>query len=194
MPIGPWHRTRFGTSYLRTFASATLGSAEQPCLHCKAHDVRVIVGWLAGQAERAPDVGAHHGGQRRALAWMQRELREALEAAPRYLVNPDDLRRITSAAYAFLDLYVGLAEAERARGSTKWNLLRKVHPFIHMIEDMNQDLHNPRFYSGWTDETLMNKVVKMASDSDSRSAICNVLTSWWPTFVLHARELLAASS
>ena len=52
---------------------------------------------------------------------------------------------------------------------------------------MLADRLNPRHYSGWTDESLMYRVVKMATDVDSRTALLNVLVGWWPAFIERAR-------
>jgi hypothetical protein len=42
------------------------------------------------------------------------------------------------------------------------------------------------FFSGWTDETWMNKAVRMVADQDHRAAIPNTLTAWFAGFVERA--------
>jgi hypothetical protein len=163
-----------------TFNSPSASDKRGPELHAKAHDCRVILGWLAVAAETAPDIGTLHGKRRYSLAWCQRDLCQILEAAPRYMVEPH-LSNFTARARMFLDLY--LAFAEEFRGTGRWHCIRKVHTFAHLIDDVGLDKLNPRFYSGWTDETLMHHVVVMSSGKDSRTVSETVLRCWWPMFV-----------
>ena len=175
---------------MRSMTPGTLGVSKlklSPELNCKAHDCRVIVGWIEGECSRASDRNTPHGAHRHALAWSQLQLCLALERAPRYLVHQEDLDNIQKAGGDFVDLYVSLSEKARENGVNRWKLLRKVHTFIHQLEDMLADRLNPRHYSGWTDESLMNRVVKMATDVDSRTALLNVLVGWWPAFIERAR-------
>ena len=95
--------------------------------------------------------------------------------------------KIQKAGGDFVDLYVSVSDKARENGVHRWKLLRKVHTFIHQLEDMLADRLNPRHYSGWTDESLMYRVVKMATDVDSRTALLNVLVGWWPAFIERAR-------
>ena len=99
---------------LRSFTPAVFGSPSDangrgPELHSKAHDCRIMVGWMACECARASDVASAHGRQRHALAWSQQELSLSLEEAPRYLLD-HHLRRMTVAAQEFLELYVALTE------------------------------------------------------------------------------------
>ena len=169
-----------------TFSSPS--DTSHPELACKAHDVRVMIGWLSIEAARAVDVSTDHGKPRAALAWAQEELCLSMEQAPRYLTDDGVRNRILKAGEMFLDLYVDLAERFQAAGIARWHLLRKTHLLIHLLEDCALDLLNPRCYSGWTDESLMHKIVVMASGADSRTAIHNILVGWFPLFVERLRR------
>ena len=61
-----------------------------------------------------------------------------------------------------------------------------------MLEDVQCDLHNPRFFSGWTDETLMRKVVLMATGAYPRIMIYNTLMAWYPMFIERLRDKVTA--
>ena len=134
---------------LSTFTLASLGHPSDtvhPELHCKGHDVRVIIGWLAEECARACDVHTPTGKCRLAVARSQLELCLAVEQAPRYLTNPDHLARIQTAGYNFLDLYTALAERCREADVPRWKLLRKTHLLIHLLEDAGRDLQNVSFF------------------------------------------------
>jgi hypothetical protein len=90
-----------------------------------------------------------------------------------------NLERITKAAQCFSTLYTAFAEECLRLDQCRWHLLRKMHPFIHLFEDIAVDRLNPRHFSGWTDETFMHHVVSMAAGKDTRTAINNVLSGWW---------------
>jgi hypothetical protein len=172
---------------LRSFVPATFNSPSEertPELCCKAHDCRVILGWLCVESEKAADIGTMHGKRRYSLAWCQREISQVLEEAPRYMVEPY-LSRFVLASKQFLDLYVSFCE--EFKDCHRWALLRKVHTFAHLVDDVQLDLLNPRYYSGWTDETLMCKVVQMGAGRDCRTLSETVLRSWWPMFVQQFR-------
>lgn len=178
------------TSNFRSFSTSTVNSPSytpKPPIELvsKAHDCRVILGWLALEAQTASDVHTAHGKRRGALAWSQCRICVVLEAAPRYMIEPH-LSNFTTASTQFLELYTALCES--FQGTNRWNLARKVHTFAHMIDDVRGDLLNPRFYSGWTDETLMHKVVVMTFKRDCRTASETVLRSWWPAFAIKHRE------
>ena len=167
----------------------TLGSpsaTSYPVLHCKAADSRIIVGWLGEECQRAPDVGELYGKRRASLAWYQREFAESMEQSPRYL-NDHQIARITAAGTSFLQCYVSFAEECEATNVCRYKLLRKVHPMMHLLEDMGKDRLNCRFFAGWVDETLMGKVIKMCDAQDSRQAIHNVLCAYWPMYIERAR-------
>ncbi len=119
----------------RTLAGHTLGPAEKEC-------------------SKAPDLNIEDGSLRRALAWAQLEMVLALEEAPRYLVEPH-YSRVNRAGQLFKELYSALGERALASGRNRWRLQRKFHPFMHVLDDMKRDRVKCRFFSGWTDETLM---------------------------------------
>jgi hypothetical protein len=69
---------------LRQFSPAVFNSPSDDRtieLHCKAHDCRVIVGWLASETSRSPDIATGRGRRRTALAWSQHNLCTTLETA-----------------------------------------------------------------------------------------------------------------
>ena len=177
---------------LSTFTPSTVGSPSHPDLGCKAHDVRIMVGWLSKQCLQAADKDTPHGKLRATIAWAQEELCFSIEQAPRYLVDDHARNRVVDAGHKFLDLYVSVSETFKDSGTKQWLLLRKAHPLIHMLEDLQCDLHNPRFFSGWTDETLMHKVVLMATGADPRSMIYNTLMAWYPMFIERLRDKVTA--
>ena len=77
-----------------------------------------------------------------------------MEESPRYL-RSQDVARIREAGFSFLDLYKALSMEAEADGKILYHRLRKIHPIIHMLDDLVEDGLNPRHYSGWTDETFM---------------------------------------
>ncbi len=170
---------------LRSFTLNTFSNpsdTKSPELVCKAHDCRIIVGWLADECIKTTDINTMHGKRRCALAWWQRELCEALEESPRYLIDPY-LQRVLAAGHEYLTLYLAFTEEFRDSTPRVWKCLRKLHPLVHLFEDMELDKLNCRFYSGWTDESLMCRVVSMMKGQNPRTASMNVLVSWWPAFV-----------
>jgi hypothetical protein len=60
-----------------SFTCANLGNPQKPGkypeLHCKAHDVRMCVSWLADETQRSTDIGYDYGKRRSALAWSQQD-------------------------------------------------------------------------------------------------------------------------
>ena len=132
---------------------------------------------------QAPDIGELAGKRRAALVWRQREFLQTIEHAPRYL-DDDSIEKIKRAGNDYLERYVSYAKDQ----STAWKLVRKVHTLAHLLEDMaTGDRLNCKFFSGWTDETLMGKVITMVEDQDPRQALVNVLTAYWPMYVERAR-------
>ena len=182
-----WSLTSYCRRYklklcLRQFTPHTFSSPDSPELNSKAHDCRIMVGWLAKECLTSPDVHSAAGKRRLAIAYWQRELAESMEQAPRYLFG-QFLDRVSRAGDEFLTLYVSFCLEFKAAEPPRWKALRKLHPFVHMMEDLALDRLNPRFFAGWTDESLMGKVVHMAYGQNMRSAPLNVLTAWWPMFV-----------
>ena len=180
---------RHGLSlFKRRFSVETFGKpsdTNHPELASKAHDCRVMVSWIEGQTKLAADRDTDHGTMRYGLAWSQLEVCKALEESPRYL-EQRHLTRILQAMDTVAKLYVALHEAAAERGEKRWKLIRKIHPWMHLMQDMEKDMMNCRCYSCWTDESMMNLVVRMVRDQDNRGAISNVFTAWWPSFVERA--------
>ena len=54
-----------------------------PELHSKAHDCRLILGWLPDECAKAADKDTDHGKLRMSVAFWLREFVEALEQSPR---------------------------------------------------------------------------------------------------------------
>ena len=98
---------------LPTFTPSTVGSPSHPDLGCKAHDVRIMVGWLSKQCLQAADKDTPHGKLRATIAWAQEELCFSIEQAPRYLVDDHARNRVVDAGHKFLDLYVSVSEPSR---------------------------------------------------------------------------------
>ena len=152
------------------------------CIMFASHS-KATLGWLAKETQTAPDMHLQAGQRRAALAWKQSEFLTALDEAPRYL-DDVSIQRIDTAGHDFLDIYVSLCEESSTAGDRRWKLLRKVHPLLHLLEDMcTGDRLNAKFFCGWSDETLMGKVIGMVEDHDSRQAIWNVLSAYWPMYV-----------
>ena len=121
------------------------------------------------------------------MAWAQNELVEALEEAPRYLVEPYH-SRVVRAGELFKEVFAALAEPALDEGRKQWKYLRKFHPFLHLLDDMASERLNCRYWSCWTDETLMGQVITMISDQDVRTATLNVLSAWFPMFIERLRQ------
>jgi hypothetical protein len=145
-----------------------------------------VLGWLAVETQRSPDIGLLLGKRRATLAYYQQSFIEALEESGRYL-SDDNIERISLACDRLLETYVAFCEEAKAAQVRGWKLVRKVHPLIHLMEDMRADRLNCRFFSGWTDETLMGKVITMVQDQDSRKGLWNALVAYWPMFIERSR-------
>jgi hypothetical protein len=68
-----------------------------------------------------------------------------LETAGRYLVDPL-LTDALTASQNVLNLYVAFGEEALAAGVKRWNLIRKIHTFSHLMMDMEKDHLNCRFF------------------------------------------------
>ena len=165
----------------RCFSMATIGSPQKgnyPCLGLKAHDVRMVISWLAWDTGRAADLGTEWGQRRHALAWATWEVCRSIETPRRYVVGPA-LERVIMAAETWLDLYVSLCYEAKAAGVHRWHLLPKCHQFIHLFEDCQEDFLNPNSFAEWYDEDFMHHTRNMAFGSDRRTVCVSTLMGWW---------------
>lgn len=101
-----------------------------------------------------------------------------MEEAPRHL-SQAQVNRIQAASREWLELFVAFAYESKIQDEARWNLVPKVHQFIHLFEDCGNDFLNPYSFSGWTDEDFMGKVRTMAGASDRRTVCQTVLQGWW---------------
>ena len=121
------------------------------------------------------------------------ELCFAFEDASRYLQDCH-VKRITTASVQFLDLYTSFCQESADAGVMEWHLLRKVHPYMHLVDDLAAERFNPRSYSGWTDEGFMHHVVAMFAGHHASSAVQNGLEAWWPMFRERTRKTTTTTS
>ena len=177
---------------MRHFTPHTFSMPGSPELNSKACDCRIILGWLADECGKAPDASTERGKRIIAVTWWQHELVESFEQSPRYVVEPF-MTRITTAADRFSTMYLSLVEEHKDTSPQVWKPLRKIHTFVHMIEDLQLDKLNPRLFGGWTDESLMGKVVRMVAGQHGTSACSNILVSWFPMFVEQYRAAAEAA-
>ena len=126
-----------------------------------------MLGWLAVETQRAPDLHTLYGQRRAALGYYQQSFVEELEQAGRYM-SDENLDRTSEACDRMIESYVAFCEEAKGDEIRAWKLVRKVHPLMHLVEDMQADRLNARYFSGWVDETLMGKVIGMVEDQDSR--------------------------
>ena len=101
-----------------------------------------------------------------------------MEEGPRYVFGAE-MQRIKIASEQFFLLYTSFS-AEAARTDQKrWSMGPKVQQFIHIFEDMVDDHLNPYYFSGWTDESFMMHIAKMAANADRRQASKTMLIGWF---------------
>ena len=101
-----------------------------------------------------------------------------MEEAPRHL-SQAQVNRIQAASRVWLELFVAFAYESKLQGEARWNMVSKVHQFLHLLEDCSNDFLNPFPSSGWADADFMGHVRTMAGASDRRTVCQTVLQGWW---------------
>ena len=86
-----------------------------------------------------------------------------------------------------INLYTGLAPEARRAGSSHYHLVRKVHPFLHDLDDLALDKLNPWHFSAWVDESFMRFVMDMARDKQRQTLPESVLRGWALSFLERLR-------
>ena len=105
------------------------------------------------------------------------ELCRLFETSPRYL-RPEDVTKIRKVGFEFVDLYLSLHEEAINADVLQYHMLRKIHTYLHALDDLAEDRLNPRHYSGWTDESFMRFVIDMCKNKQTETLPSAVLQGW----------------
>jgi hypothetical protein len=101
----------------------------------------------------------------------------ALEEYPRYLED-SQAAHVRDLGYQFLDLFQAMHSVNMQAGQQCYHMLRKVHTFAHLLDDLATEKLNPRTFSGWVDETFMHHIIEMSTGKEMDSLPSAVVRCW----------------
>ena len=139
------------------FTAGTMGMLDGawawPCMKGKAHNVTVVVAWLADFTRNV--ASATLEDRRMSLTmWSLAELDWIFRAAPTWLED-SHVAEVASARQVLFDSWTQLSSAAALDGKPRWQFLPKFHLVKHILQTAELTRRNPASHWEYLDEHFM---------------------------------------